>query len=410
MPTNCLRDHLCKAAQPAGKLYKLFDGGGLYLAVLPSGAKTWRSAYRFAGKQQTKSFGPYPDVTLAEARKRRDELKAALRDGLDPMATRKASRRESSLHGKSRKWITLREASDDYWAGRLDISPSYRANAERAIAMHLCHELGNRDVASITRDDLLAALKVMDAAGLHVYVRKVRMWISQVFDWAVENNHASINPAKLINPEKAFGKSKVESFAALTLREVPDFLQRLAMEGPLQSVLACKLLSLTWVRTIELRMMEWAEIDEAQATWLIPAGKMKRRRDHLIPLSRQAMGILRELQARSRGSAYVFPSDRVLTRPMSENAVLYLIHRIGYKGQLTGHGFRSIASTWANEQGYSPDAIERQLAHVPDNKVRSIYNRAEYLPERREMLQAYADWIDSCNVDAGVAQGGNTPA
>jgi len=150
-------------------------------------------------------------------------------------------------------------------------------------------------------------------------------------------------------------------------------------------------------------MMEWSEIDEGEALWLIPEGKMKRSKDHLVPLSRQAMDLLRELKARCRGSRYVFPSDRVLTRPMSENAVLYLIHRIGYKGKLTGHGFRSIASTWANENGYKPDAIERQLAHVPENKVRSIYNRAEYLPERRAMLQAYADWLDSCNVDAGAA-------
>lgn len=405
MPTNCLRDSDCKAARPTDKIFKLFDGGGLYLAVLPSGGKTWRIAYRFAGKQQTKSVGPYPEVSLAEARSKRDELKASLRNGSDPMADRKAARNESRLHGKNRKWITLQEASDTYWAGRNDISTSYRANAERGIAMHLCATLGERDVASITRIDLLAELKRMDAAGLHVYVRKVRMWVDQVFEWAVENEKATINPAKLINPEKAFGKSKVESFAALTLRDVPEFLQRLAMEGDLQSVLACRLLSLTWVRTIELRMMEWSEIDEGEALWLIPEGKMKRGKDHLVPLSRQAIALLRELKARSRGSRYVFPSDRTLMRPMSENAVLYLIHRIGYKGKLTGHGFRSIASTWANENGYKPDAIERQLAHVPENKVRSVYNRAEYLPERRAMLQAYADWMESGNVDAGVAQG-----
>jgi len=410
MPTNCLRDSDCKAARPAEKLFKLFDGNGLHLAVLPTGGKVWRAAYRYAGKQQTKSFGPYPEVSLAEARQKRDELRAALRDGLDPMADRKATRSENRLHGKSRKWITLREASEEYWEGRKDLSSSYLANARRGIAMHLCTALGDRDIASITRVDLLAELKRMDAAGLHVYVRKVRMWADQVFEWAVENEKATINPAKLINPKKAFGQSKVESFSALTLRDVPAFRQRLAMEGELQSVLACKLLALTWTRTIELRMMEWSEIDEAEALWLIPEGKMKRAKDHLVPLSRQAVVLLKELKARSRRSRYVFPSDRTLERPMSENAVLYLIHRIGYKGKLTGHGFRSIASTWANERGYTPDAIERQLAHVPENKVRSIYNRAAYLPERRAMLQAYADWMDSCDVDAGVAQGRDTPA
>ena len=396
MPTNTLKDSLCKAAKPAEKAFKMFDGGGLHLFVSPKGSKTWRIAYRVAGKPQTMSIGPYPEVSLADARAKRDELKATLRDGGDPMAPRRATR----------KGMTLRVASETYWAGRKDISPSYKANAERGIEMHLFKNLGDANIGSITRDSLLEQLTRMDAAGLHVYVRKVRMWIGQVFDWAVENGHATINPAALIKPEKAFGKATVESFAALTLREMPDFLTRLNMEATLQSVLACKLLAYTWVRTNELRMMEWSEIDEGEALWLIEAGKMKRRKDHLVPLSKQALSILREMKARSQGSIYVFPSDRRDDRPMSENAILYLIHRIGYKGRMTGHGFRSVGSTWANERGCTPDAIERQLAHVPENKVRSIYNRAAYLPERQAMLQAWADWFDSCaDVDAGGAQG-----
>lgn len=386
MPTNTLKDALCKAAKPAAKDYKMFDGGGLHLFVSSTGSKTWRVAYRLAGKPKTKSIGPYPAVSLAEARQQRDELKATLRDGGDPMASRKAVRRG----------VTLRSACDEYWAGRKDISASYRANAQRGIEMHLLPALGDANIASIDRDALLAELKKMDAAGLHVYVRKVRMWIGQVFEWAVENGHASINPAALIRPEKAFGRAKVVSFAALELRDIPDFLQRLALERDLQSVLACKLLAYTWVRTNELRMMVWSEIDEARSLWVIPAGKMKRRRDHVVPLSSQAIKILREMKARSGASAYVFPSDRRDDRPMSENSVLYLIHRMGYKGRMTGHGFRSVASTWANEHGYNPDAIERQLAHVPDNKVRSIYNRAEYLAERKTMLQAWSDWLESC--------------
>lgn len=386
MPTNTLRDALCKAAKPGEKAYKMFDGGGLHLFVSPTGSKTWRIAYRVAGKPQTMSVGPYPEVSLADARAKRDDLKATLRNGGDPMAPRRATR----------KGMTLREASEAYWAGRKDISPSYRANAERGIEMHLFKKLGDANIGSITRDALLDALTHVDAAGLHVYVRKIRMWVGQVFDWAVENGHATINPAALIKPEKAFGKAMVESFAALSLREMPDFLKRLNMEATLQSVLACKLLAYTWVRTNELRMMEWTEIDKGDALWIIPAGKMKRRKDHLVPLSRQAMDIIKMMHARNSGSIYVFPSDRRDDRPMSENAILYLIHRIGYKGRMTGHGFRSVASTWANENGFNPDAIERQLAHVPDNKVRSIYNRAAYLPERRAMLQDWADWFDSC--------------
>lgn len=390
MPTNCLKDTDCRGAKPSAKLYKLFDGGGLYLAVLPSGAKAWRIAYRVAGKQQTKSFGAYPDVSLAEARRLRDDLKAQLRAGVDPMGERRAVRAANA-----RVAMSLGQAVERYWAGRGDLSPAYRDDAERGIRQHLVNLL-ERDVATIGRADLLAELMRMDAAGLYVYVRKVRMWVGQVFDWCVELQHMEVNPAKLIDPKKAFGRATVESFAALELREVPAFLDRLSLEPDLQSVLACKMLMLTWVRTVELRMMEWSEIDDAEALWLIPAAKMKRGKDHLVPLSRQALAILKEMRARTRGDRYVFPSDRTDSRPMSENAVLYLLHRIGYKGRLTGHGFRSIGSTWANERGYSPDAIERQLAHVPDSKVRAVYNRAQYLPERRQMLQDFADWVDAC--------------
>ena len=245
MLTNKLNEAKCKAARAADSPQKLFDGGGLYLFVSPTGAKSWRVSYRLNGKAQQKSLGPYPDVSLAEARRKRDELKALLRDGHDPMAERRANR-----HG-----MTLREASDAFWAGRNDISPSYKANATRALEMHLWPNLGDKNIAGIDRDMLLTELSVMDAKGLHVYVRKVRMWVGQVFDWAVENGHAKINPAALINPEKAFGRAKVESFAALDLRDMPNFVQRLAMERELQSVLACKMLAYTWVRTNELRML-----------------------------------------------------------------------------------------------------------------------------------------------------------
>jgi len=383
MPTNTLNEAKCKAVKPTDKPQKIFDGGGLFLFVTPSGTKTWRVAYRLNGKPQQKSLGPYPSVSLAEARRKRDEIKTALRDGNDPAAA-----------GKVRQGITLTQASESYWAGRKDVTDSYRSNAERGIEMHLFPTLGKTPIGAIDRDMLLAELQRMDAKGLHVYVRRVRMWVGQVFDWAVANGHAAVNPVAAIDPEKAFGKSPVESFAALDLREVPAFIQRLDMEGELQSVLACRLLALTWVRTNELRMMQWGEIDGDM--WVIPAGKMKRRKDHAVPLSKQALAVIEEMRARSSGSDYVFPCDRRNDRPMSENSVLYLLHRMGYKGRMTGHGFRSIGSTWANDRGYNPDAIERQLAHVPENKIRSVYNRSAYLAERRTMLQAWADWLDSC--------------
>lgn len=382
MPTNTLTDAQCrKAAATAGKPLKLFDGGGLFLLVQPSGSKLWRSAYRLDGKPQTASFGPYPEVTLAEARTKRDDLKAQLRAGTDPRAPKRVDA------------TTFEQDCRAYWDGRRDLSESYVANALRCLELNLWPKLGAKATGSITKDDVLDALRPMDAAGKHVYVRKARMWAGQVFDWAVENGKATSNPAAAIKAEKAFGKSKVEHFAALELPQIPGLMQRLALERELQSVLACKLLALTWTRTNELRHMEWSEIDGAM--WRLPAGKMKRPRDHLVPLSTQALALLAALKPRCRGTRYVFEGERTPDRPMSENAVLYLLHRIGYKGEMTGHGFRSVASSWANERGYNPDAIERQLAHVPKDETRAAYNRAAYWPERVKMLQDWADWLDA---------------
>lgn len=380
MPTNTLSESKIKAAKPKEKPYKLFDGHGLYLYVSTAGGKSWRMTYRVNGKAQTHTFGPYPLITLADARGKRDALRLAMTNG-EPI--KKAEKKKETL--------TLEKASERYWEGRKDISPSYRMNAENALAQHINPKLGKRPIGDLTRTDVLEVLMVMDAAGLYDYVRKTRMWLGQVFDWAVEQEHATINPCALIDPRKAFSKAPVESFAALEVTEVHPFMERLKLEGIIQSAQACRLLALTWVRTQELRMMEWTEIDGD--LWRIPAGKMKRRRDHLVPLSKQAMAILENMRQRSTGSVYVFPNDRREDRPMSENAILYLIGRIGYGGKMTGHGWRSVASTWANEAGFDKDAIERQLAHAPDDKVRATYNRAEYLPERRAMLQAWSDWL-----------------
>ena len=383
MPTNSLSDARCKSAKPADKPYKLFDGHGLYLAVTPAGGKHWRMAYRLGGKAQTASIGAYPLITLADARARRDAMRLTLADGDKPVSPRRA--------GKVRAGMTLASAIEAYWAGRKDVSAGYRMNAENALARHIVPRLGAVPVGDVDRAGVLEALKAMDAAGLHVYVRKTRMWLAQVLDWAVEHGHARSNPAATIRPEKAFAVAPVQSFAAIGLGEVRAFMERLDLEGVILSAMACRMLALTWTRTQELRLMEWSEIDGD--LWRIPAGKMKRRRDHLVPLSRQALVLLDNLRARRRGSVYVFPNDRRLDRPMSENAILYLMGRMGYGGRMTGHGWRTVASTWANEAGYNRDWIERQLAHAPDDKVRSTYNRAEYLNDRRVMLQAWGDWV-----------------
>lgn len=387
MPTtDKLTDTKCRAAKPRERPYKMADGLGLALWVSPTGARVWRWYYRLAGKPKTMSLGQYPEVTLQQARQLRDEARAKLRAGADPMAPRRTVER-----------MTLSQACAAYWAGRGDVSASYRSNAVRGLAMHVEPRLGSRPVHTLTRDDLLQVLTPMDAAGKLEYVRKVRMWLSLVLDWAVERGEAALNPAKLIDPRKAFGRRKVQHFAAVELNEVRPLLQRLALESMLQSAIACRLLALTWVRTNELRMMLWSEVDGD--LWRIPAGKMKRKRDHLVPLSPQAVKLLQHMRDRATGSPYVFPNDRRKDRPMSENAVLYLLGRMGYAGRMTGHGWRTLASTWANEAGFPADAIERQLAHAPDDKVRAAYNRAEYLDIRRQMLCRWADWLDAQEAD-----------
>ncbi|SAI72958.1 phage-related integrase [Bordetella ansorpii] len=404
MPTNTLNDTQCRAARPGEKPYKLFDGGGLYLFVTPSGAKSWRLAYRFNLSSKTMTFGLYPEVTLAQARAQRDEAKAILRQGRDPGAEKAKPKEVETV-------LTFVKASDDYWDGREDISESYRANAKNAIRQHLVPQLGERDVRTITKQDLLGALNAMDAAGLLDYVRKTRMWVSQVFEYLLEQGKVESNPASQINPRKAFRRRKAQHMAALEQRDIPEFMARLALENPsLLSVIACEMLALTWTRTKELRMMKWEELEWEQALWRVPADNMKRGEYHLVPLSKQALRLLAQLRQRSRGSVYVFPHETRLDRPMSENTILFLMYRIGYKGRMTGHGWRSVASTWANERGYNPDAIERQLSHVPHDPVRAAYNRAAYLPQRQQLLQDWADWLKSCKPDAGVEQSGEAPA
>ena len=380
MPTRSgLTDAKCRAAQPKDRPYKLFDGLGLHLWVSPTGAKRWRASYRIDGALQTATFGPYPEVSLAEARKRLLDLRAKRRDGADPRPKR------------DKPALTLRQVCDAYWAGRADITDAYRANVLAALEMHVYPTLGDVPVAELDRARLLACLNVMNARGLFVYVRRVRTWLAQPLDWAVEHEHCQANVARSIRPEVAFGKRAVQGMPALSQAEMPAFVERLKIESQtLPSVRACWLILLTWARTGEVRQMLWTEIEGD--VWRIPAGKMKRRREHVVPLVPEALEIIEQLRAAKR-SEFVLPADHRPDRPLSENAVLALIARMGFKGRMSGHGARSVASTWANERGYPADVIETQLAHAPDDATRAAYNRASYLTQRREMLQAWARWL-----------------
>ncbi len=407
---NKLTDTQCRKAEPREKPYKLFDGNGLHLLITPAGSKVWRQAYRRPqdGKQDTLAHGPYPLITLQQVREKRDDALRLLLEGQDPKKAAKAA----TAPAASQKCITLQEASDRYWDGRQDLSEGYLANAKRGIELHLSTLL-KRDMRSVTHDEFLQEMNVMNAAGKFVYLRKVRMWASQVWHWAVAQKYADQNIPDLIDTRRGFGSRPVQNFASLhPEREFPKFWRRVGYEDELLSVLAAEMIAYTWGRTKEVRFMEWTEIDafsglfsagrrgmvpdvDREWLWEIPEGKMKRRRAHVVPMPRRARELLLKLWARSKGSKYVFPAEHRLDRTISENTVLELIERIGYKGLMTGHGFRSVASTWGNERGYNKDWIELQLSHAEGNKARGAYNKAEYLEGRRKMLQDFADWLDS---------------
>lgn len=375
MATNKLTDAGIRAAKPREKKYKLYDGGGLHIAVMPSGSKLWRLDYRVNGRPKQASFGPYPKTALKDARAQRDSFQAA------------------------DTGMTLQDASARYWRAReASLSRDYLMNARNALDAYVMPALGARQVGSITRADLMAVLEPINDAGKYVYVRKVLMWLGQVFDWCVEFEYCEANPCRSIKPDRAFGSRPVEHFPCVELAEAHDLMARIAIEGELLSVTMAQLLALTWVRTKELRFAEWSEFDGD--TWRVPKERMKSRRDHLVPLSGQAVAVLDRWRERSDGKGLLFPGPRGtnrkgLPRPASENAVTAMLDRIGYKGKMTGHGFRSLGSTWAyeREHEYRSEVIEMQLAHVERNKVKAAYNRAKFLVQRRQMLQDYADWL-----------------
>jgi integrase len=382
MPTNKLTDSACKQAKAKAAPYKLADGGGLYLFVTTASARSWRMSYRFGGVQKTFTLGLYPSITLAEARIKRDDAKRLLAAGTDPMATRGEDKRPS---------ITLNQAFTTYWSGRKDVSANYRHDCLKSFENHIKPHLGTKLMNEIERPDLLRVLLLIDQAGHPSAAMKMRTYLTQVWDWAVELGHCMGNVPQTIKPSKAFSKQKTEHFASFDLPEMAAFWRRLGMEQHRVSGVACKMLAFTWTRTKELRYMRWSEIDGD--TWRIPASTMKKDRDHVVPLTRQALALLEAIKPFAR-SDLVFPGARDPNRPISENTILYLIYEMGYKGEMTGHGLRTIASTWANDKGYKADAIERQLSHAPDDKVRSAYNRAEFIKERTEMIQDWCDWLE----------------
>lgn len=387
-----LKEVEARNAKPADKPYKLADGGGLYLLVNPNGSKLWRLKYRYAGKEKLLSFGSYPRVPLREARDKQERAKRALREHVDPSEQRKASKREA----RNRAANTFEALAEAWHANK---RPAWsQATSDKArlyLDLDLLPALGERPIAEITRPELVALLRRIEKRGAHDVARKCRGWLSNIFRFALAAGVIESNPATDLDVVAAKGPKR-QHHPHLSLAELPEFLRALdAYRGSPETRFGIQMLLLTAVRPGELRGATWDEFDLERATWSIPAERMKMRRPHVVPLPAQAVEILRAMRTLTGTRQLVFASPHRPRKQMSENTLNKAIHQMGYKGRQTGHGFRHLISTALNERGYNRDWIERQLAHGDSDEIRAVYNKAEYLDQRRQMMQEWADFLDS---------------
>ena len=376
------------------KLYRVADTKGLCIEVPPTGSKLWRFRYRHNGKARMLGFGEWPAVTLADARQRRDQARALVAKGLDPSAERQREKRaeRQTFEAIAREWLARREVSE------ATLSKDRWLLEDFAIP-----KLGSTPIADVTAAEVLDLLQDLEQRAMLETAARLRAKLSAVFRYAVATLRAQHDPVGALRG--AIKSPKTRHHAAITEpRAFGELLRALhGYRGGYVVACALKLTPLLFVRPGELRHAEWTEIDLDGATWRIPAGKMKMRAEHFVPLSSQAVAILRDLHALTGRGRYVFPSPRSVQRCMSENAVTAALRSLGYDGDtMTAHGFRSTASTLLHEQGYPSDVIERQLAHKEANAVKDAYNRAQHLPERRTMMQAWADYCDALRIGADV--------
>ena len=380
-----------RSAKPRDRAYKMADGAGVYLLVRPDGSRYWRMKYRFAGREKLLALGTYPDVTIKEMRRRRDEAKLALRDGRDPGAEKQARKRAAKIAGENTFEAIARE-----WHGkaRNTWDPKHATRVWDSIENNLLPDLAARPISAIDASELLAVLRKIESRGAHETRMRAQQRAGAVFRYAVVTGRAQRDPSADLRG--AFTPPRVTHFAAITQKELPELLTKVdGYDGEPTTRLALKFLMLTFVRTGELRGAEWQEFDVEKAEWRIPASRMKMREEHVVPLSRQALAVLEELRVLNGRGQYVFPHRSRDKRTMSANTLLYAYYRLGYQSRMTGHGVRAVASTILNEMGFPADVIERQLAHLERNKTRAAYNRSAYLPERRQMMQHWADFLDA---------------
>lgn len=387
-----LTDTRIRNTKPADKALRLFDSGGLYLEVAPAGGKWWRLKYRHGGKEKRLSLGVYPAVSLKDARERRDEAKKLLSQGIDPSAARKEQKVEARKDAETFETVTREwhaKQAETWVAG-------HAAKVIRRFELYLFPWLGSRPVHEITPPELLEALRRIEGKGAVETAHRALQTCGQVFRYGIATGRCERDPAAdlhgALTPSREIHRAAILDPAGVgaLLRAID------AYSGGIIARCALRLAPMVFVRPGELRHAEWTEIDFDAAEWRIPGEKMKMKTQHVVPLAVQAIAVFQELRPLTGTGKYVFPSARSASRPMSDVTILAALRRMGYASdEMTGHGFRAMASTLLNEQGWPPDVIERQLAHAERNKVRAAYNRATLLPERRKMMQHWADYLDS---------------
>lgn len=369
-----------------------FDGGGLYLELTKAGGKYWRLKYRYGGKEKLLAFGGYPGVSLKAARDQASEARKVLSDGGDPGELRRAEKAKTvhesinTLEAVSRDWMK-------HQAARWDVETAGRIRA--SLEADIFKPLGARPLASIKPGEIMEAVKKIETRGASDQAGRVLQRVKAVYRWAVIHERIQTNPMLDLVPSEILQPRQVQHRAAMTDKELPEFLAKLAAyDGDPHTVHALRLLILTATRPGETRGARWAEFDLEAAMWIIPPERMKMRTEHRVPLSTQALDVLRTMQTLSGGRELVFPSPYYPSKPLSENTFNSALARMGYKNTATAHGFRAMFSTIANECGWNPDVIERQLAHKEANEIRAAYHRSTYLKDRDKLMQWWGDYLD----------------
>lgn len=395
-----LTDTAIRNAKPADKPVRLFDGGGLYLEVAPSGGKWWRLKYRFGGKEKRYSLGVYPEVTLATARKKRDEAREKLAAGIDPGEAKKAEKRASLLAAAHSFEVVARGWMDER---KTTVEPAQHAKTLARMENDVFPWLGKRPIAEIDAPEILVVLKRVDGRGARFTAHRIRSEISRVFRYGIKEGHCKADPARdLVD---AIPPAQTTHFASITEPEkVGEMLRAFdGFTGTFPVLCALKLAPMLFVRPGELRKAEWAQFDLDKGEWRYFVNKTKT--DHLVPLAAQAVTILRELHALTGEGVYVFPGARDRNRPMSEAAINAALRRLGYdtRTEITGHGFRAMARTILHEElEEKPEVIEHQLAHTVPDSLGRAYNRTKFIKARRSMMQQWADYLDKLKAGAEI--------